>query len=48
MEALGAALWTGESEQPGTLRKIATAARTAPELLIVWQATGLTSCSSYS
>jgi DNA-binding CsgD family transcriptional regulator len=30
MQALGAALWTGESEQPGILREIATAARTAP------------------
>ena len=30
MQALGAALWTGESEQPGILRQIAAAARTAP------------------
>ena len=30
MEALGAALWTGESEQPGILREIAAAARAAP------------------
>jgi DNA-binding CsgD family transcriptional regulator len=30
MQALGAALWTGESEQPGILREVATAARTAP------------------
>src|SRR3954469_18020901 len=30
MEALGAALWTGESEQPGILREIAMAARAAP------------------
>jgi DNA-binding CsgD family transcriptional regulator len=30
MQALGAAIWTGESEQPGVLREIATAAREAP------------------
>ncbi|MFI5891076.1 AAA family ATPase [Actinoplanes sp. NPDC051513] len=30
MQALGAAIWTGESEQPGVLREIATAARQAP------------------
>lgn len=30
MQALGAALWTGESEQPGILREIATAAWAVP------------------
>jgi hypothetical protein len=29
-EATGAALWAGESEQPGILREIAAAARAAP------------------
>jgi DNA-binding CsgD family transcriptional regulator len=31
LQALGAAIWTGESEQPGILREIAAAARTAPD-----------------
>ena len=30
LQALGAALWAGESEQPGILRETAAAARTAP------------------
>jgi hypothetical protein len=30
LQALGAALWAGESEQPGILREIAAAARAAP------------------
>ncbi len=30
LQALGAAIWTGESEQPGILRGTAAAARTAP------------------
>ncbi|MGO9779843.1 MAG: AAA family ATPase [Streptosporangiaceae bacterium] len=30
LQALGAAIWAGESDQPGALREIAAAARTAP------------------
>ncbi len=30
LQALGAALWAGQAEQPGILREVATAARTAP------------------
>jgi DNA-binding CsgD family transcriptional regulator len=34
LQALGAALWAGDSEQPGILREIAAAARSAPPALV--------------
>jgi DNA-binding CsgD family transcriptional regulator len=34
LQGLGAALWAGESEQPGILREVAAAARTAPSRLV--------------